>query len=71
MTHAWTQAAISGTNGIQHIPTNGRINAPMIQTVRKSSTTWSTPTMNITRYVFSNVDLLIFLGYKVGRPDSY
>lgn len=76
MTHAsdliaWTQAAISGTNGIQHIPTNGRINASDILTVRKSSTTWSTPTMNIARYAFSNVDLLTFTGHKVGGPDSY
>jgi hypothetical protein len=76
MTHAsdlnsWAQAAISGTNGIQHIPTNGRINASNILTVRKSSTTWSTPTMNIARYAFSNVDLLTFTGHKVGGPDSY
>lgn len=76
MTHAsdlnaWTQAAISGTNGIQHIPTNGRINASNILTVRKSSTTWSTPTMNIARYAFSNVELLTFTGHKVGGPDSY
>ncbi|KAM0457427.1 hypothetical protein ACHAO4_003227 [Trichoderma viride] len=76
MTHAsdlnaWVQAAISGTNGIQHIPTNGRINASNILTVRKSSTTWSTPTMNIARYAFSNVELLTFTGHKVGGPDSY
>ncbi|UKZ93017.1 uncharacterized protein TrAFT101_007950 [Trichoderma asperellum] len=76
MTHAsdlnaWAQAAMSGTNGIQHIPTNGRINASNILTVRKSSTTWSTPTMNIARYAFSNVELLTFTGHKVGGPDSY
>ncbi|PON27131.1 hypothetical protein TGAM01_v204080 [Trichoderma gamsii] len=76
MTHAsdlnaWAQAAISGTNGIQHIPTNGRINASNILTARKSPTTWSTPTMNIARYAFSNVDLLTFTGHKVGGPDSY
>ncbi|KAK1241182.1 hypothetical protein MKX08_001156 [Trichoderma sp. CBMAI-0020] len=76
MTHAsdlnaWAQAAISGTNGIQHIPTNGHINASNILTVRKSSTTWSTPTMNIARYAFSNVELLTFTGHKVGGPDNY
>ncbi|KAM0263509.1 hypothetical protein ACHAQJ_001127 [Trichoderma viride] len=76
MTHAadlnaWAQAAISGTNGIQHIPTNGRINASDILTVRKSSTTWSTPTMNIARYAFSNPSLLVFTGHKIGGPDSY
>ncbi|PNP46914.1 hypothetical protein TGAMA5MH_01867 [Trichoderma gamsii] len=76
MTHAsdlnaWAQAAISGTNGIQHIPTNGRINVSNILTARKSSTTWSTPTMNIARYAFSNVDLLTFTGHKVGGTDSY
>ncbi|GFP57826.1 hypothetical protein TASIC1_0009016300 [Trichoderma asperellum] len=76
MTHAsdlnaWAQAAMSGTNGIQHIPTNGRINASNILTARKSSTTWSTPTMNIARYAFSNVELLTFTGHKVGGPDSY
>ncbi|KAL6886265.1 hypothetical protein HDV57DRAFT_490064 [Trichoderma longibrachiatum] len=76
MTHAadleaWTQAAISGTDGIQHIPTNGRINASNIMTVRKSPTRWSTPTMNIARYAFSNPVLLQFTGHQIGGPDSY
>ncbi|PTB66786.1 hypothetical protein BBK36DRAFT_1198415 [Trichoderma citrinoviride] len=76
MTHAadldaWAQAAVSGTDGIQHIPTNGRINASNVMTVRKSPHTWSTPTMNIARYAFSNPVLLQFLGHKIGGPDSY
>ncbi|KAL7924462.1 hypothetical protein ACQKWADRAFT_269307 [Trichoderma austrokoningii] len=76
MTHAadlnaWAQAATSGTNGIQHMPTNGHINASDILTVRKSSTTWSTPTMNIARYAFSNTALLVFTGHQIGGPDSY
>ncbi|KAL6872852.1 hypothetical protein J3F83DRAFT_731186 [Trichoderma novae-zelandiae] len=76
MTHAadleaWAQAAISGTDGIQHIPTNGRINASNIMTVRRSPNTWSTPTMNIARYAFSNPVLLQFTGHPIGGPDSY
>jgi imidazolonepropionase-like amidohydrolase len=76
MTHAadldaWTQAAKSGTDGIQHIPTNGRINASNIMAVRKSPATWSTPTMNIARYAFSNPVLLQFTGHQIGGPDSY
>ncbi|EHK18037.1 uncharacterized protein TRIVIDRAFT_15210, partial [Trichoderma virens Gv29-8] len=76
MTHAadlnaWAQAAISGTDGIQHIPTNGRINASNILTVRRSPNTWSTPTMNIARYAFSNPVLLTFTGHQIGGPDSY
>ncbi|RFU78496.1 amidohydrolase [Trichoderma arundinaceum] len=76
MTHAsdlnaWAQAAISATDGIQHIPTNGRINASNILTVRKSSNTWSTPTMNIARYAFANPAILTFTGHKIGGPDSY
>ncbi|KAL7942588.1 hypothetical protein V8C42DRAFT_360030 [Trichoderma barbatum] len=76
MTHAadlnaWAQAAISGTDGIQHIPTNGRINASNILTARRSPNTWSTPTMNIARYAFSNPVLLAFTGHQIGGPDSY
>ncbi|KAH6608443.1 amidohydrolase [Trichoderma cornu-damae] len=76
MTHAadldaWAQAAVSGTDGIQHMPTNGRINASDILTARKSSNTWSTPTMNIARYAFANPAILAFTGHQVGGPDSY
>ncbi|KAL7933005.1 hypothetical protein V8C35DRAFT_67334 [Trichoderma chlorosporum] len=76
MTHAadinaWTQAVISGTDGIQHIPTDGRINASNILMARKSPNSWSTPTMNIARYAFSNPVLLTFTGHQIGGPDSY
>ncbi|QYT02105.1 Amidohydro-rel domain-containing protein [Trichoderma simmonsii] len=76
MTHAadldaWTQAVLSGTDGIQHIPTNGRINASNVLKARRSTNSWSTPTMNIARYAFANPAILTFTGHQIGGPDSY
>ncbi len=68
--HSWGQAVQSGTDGVQHIPTDGLISADMLSQALQGIK-FSTPTMNIARYAFSSADILKFMGRSPGSSDSY
>ncbi|KAK0721867.1 hypothetical protein B0T26DRAFT_739258 [Lasiosphaeria miniovina] len=75
MTHAanalsWKQAVLSGTDGIQHTATDAPIDADVL-TQAGAAGQFSTPTMNIARYTFSNPILLEQMGRTPDSPDSY
>ncbi|KAK3379067.1 hypothetical protein B0T24DRAFT_663323 [Lasiosphaeria ovina] len=75
MTHAanalsWKQAVLSGTDGIQHTATDAPIDADVL-TQAGAAGQFSTPTMNMARYTFSNPILLGQMGRTPNSPDSY
>jgi len=75
MTHAadadaWQQAVFSGTDGIQHIATNAALSSDLLARALKNGQ-FSTPTMNIAKYAFSNPAILQFMGRNTSSNDSY
>ncbi|KAK0615373.1 hypothetical protein B0T17DRAFT_620161 [Bombardia bombarda] len=71
-THDWAQAAMSNTDGIQHIASNGPIGADVLATIaNKNSRQFNTPTMNIFKEVFRNPALMQLLGRDPRANDSY
>ncbi|OAA64201.1 Metal-dependent hydrolase, composite domain protein [Niveomyces insectorum RCEF 264] len=75
MTHAadveaWAEAVASGTDGIQHLATNGLINASVVAAMKAQPNQYSTPTLNIARYGLSDPALQAILGKSSG-DNSY
>ncbi|KAK3331598.1 hypothetical protein B0T19DRAFT_455847 [Cercophora scortea] len=75
MTHAayidaLQQAALSSTDGIQHIPADGPLPSPLNITFHPHQ--FLTPTLNIFQYAFSNPAILAFLGRSpTDKTNSY